>query len=146
MTVTVKSIDNSANITSEFFHEIRAYLQCGFDPRGMIQYYGITRDPQTNDYMIVSEFANNGNLQTYLRHNYHLLNWEKPIVMCEVATGIPPFSNRAHDYNLAVGICDGIRPPFTERTPKSFTTLVERCWDSDPTHRPDVQQITEMLF
>ncbi|CAG8500443.1 15211_t:CDS:2 [Dentiscutata heterogama] len=56
--------------------QIRAYLQCNYDPRGMIRYYGITRDPQTNDYMVVSEFAN-GNLQTYLRRNYHLLNWEK---------------------------------------------------------------------
>ncbi|CAG8636433.1 14083_t:CDS:2 [Dentiscutata erythropus] len=115
--------------------QIRAYLQCNYDPRGMIRYYGITRDPQTNDYMVVSEFAN-GNLQTYLR----------PIVMCEVATGIPPFSNRPHNYDLAIGICDGIRPPFIEGTPKSFTTLVERCWDSDPMNRPSAKHITEMLF
>lgn len=68
------------------------------------------------------------------------------IVMWEVASGIPPFSSKAHDYNMAVAICSGARPPLLEGTPKSFSTLMERCWDPDPANRPNINEITGMLF
>ena len=37
------------------------------------------------------------------------------MVMYFVATGRRPFSNRAHDQNLALSICNGIRPEITEK-------------------------------
>ena len=60
----------------------------------MIQYYGITRDPQTNDYIVVSEFATKGNLLTYLRLNYHLLNWEKRLCLLLKINGSSRYSFR----------------------------------------------------
>ncbi|CAG8662442.1 2685_t:CDS:2, partial [Acaulospora colombiana] len=67
MIVTVKSIDNSANMTGEFFHE----------------------DPQTQDYMIVSEYANNGNLRSFLVQNNRKLNWERRLrILLKIAMAL----------------------------------------------------------
>ena len=32
-----------------------------------IQFYGITQDPETHSYMMVLEYANDGNLREYLK-------------------------------------------------------------------------------
>ncbi|CAI2166981.1 9112_t:CDS:2 [Funneliformis geosporum] len=68
------------------------------------------------------------------------------MIMWEISSGMPLFSNRKHDTQLAIEICNGMRPKIVSGTPKSFSMLMERCWDSDPLLRPSVQEITAMLF
>src|SRR5207248_746904 len=68
------------------------------------------------------------------------------MIMWQVSSGIPPFSNKSHNLQLAIDICNGTRPKIVQKTPKSFSTLMERCWDADPTLRPSVREITAMLF
>jgi serine/threonine protein kinase len=43
----------------------------------IIKLYGITQKPETKDYMMVLEYAENGSLRSYLDQN--ALNWEKKI-------------------------------------------------------------------
>ncbi|CAG8659784.1 13594_t:CDS:2 [Acaulospora morrowiae] len=84
-----KSIDNSANMAGEFFHEIRTYLQSGAENRSMVRIYGITQDPQTQDYMIVSEYANHGNLRSFLVQNHRALNWERRLrILLKIAMAL----------------------------------------------------------
>ncbi|PKK55365.1 kinase-like protein, partial [Rhizophagus irregularis] len=40
------------------------------------------------------------------------------IVMWEFTSGIPPFNDKAHDLQLALGICKGERPEIIENTPQ----------------------------
>ena len=52
------------------------------------------------------------------------------MVMYSVATGRQPF---ADDQDLALSICNGIRPEITEKyAPKCFIDLMKRCWDPNP--------------
>src|SRR5438105_9899327 len=37
--------------------------------------YGVTQDPKTKEYMIVMQYANNGNLLSYLDQNINKLTW-----------------------------------------------------------------------
>src|SRR5581483_9167278 len=37
--------------------------------------YGVTQDPETNEYMIVMDYANNGSLLSYLDQNINKLTW-----------------------------------------------------------------------
>jgi serine/threonine protein kinase len=199
------------------------------DNDGMIKYFGISQDPITKDYILITEMATNGNLRNYLLQNNDSLNWEKKInillkisvalqdihstgfihrnlhggnilqddhdspkisdlllsnfidnnknqklygvlpyvapeilrgeefttasdvysfsmIMWQISAGIPPFSNKPHNNQLAIDICNGTRPKIVPKTPKSFSMLMERCWDADPLLRPSVQEITAMLF
>ncbi|CAG8557509.1 318_t:CDS:2 [Diversispora eburnea] len=42
----------------------------------IIQCYGITRDPNTDDNIMVMEFAEDGSLHMDLRRNFDKINWQ----------------------------------------------------------------------
>ena len=45
-----------------------------YDDR-FLKLYGVTQDPETEDYMIVMQYANNGSLSSYLSQNINTLTW-----------------------------------------------------------------------
>ncbi|GBB84027.1 hypothetical protein RclHR1_10680001 [Rhizophagus clarus] len=61
--VVLKSLNNSSDINIEFLNEIKSQLHIYF--WNIISYYGITRDPNTKDYMMVLEYCTDGNLRNY---------------------------------------------------------------------------------
>src|SRR5438045_3742752 len=68
------------------------------------------------------------------------------MVMYFVATERQPFADRAHDHDLALSICNGIRPEITEKdAPKCYIDLVKKCWDPDPNNRPNVTEIKKSI-
>src|SRR5215469_16487177 len=46
---------------------------------GVIEFYGITQDPETENYIMVLDYAKNGSLRNYLDKNYHELSWNNKI-------------------------------------------------------------------
>uniref|UniRef100_U9TLT7 Protein kinase domain-containing protein n=1 Tax=Rhizophagus irregularis (strain DAOM 181602 / DAOM 197198 / MUCL 43194) TaxID=747089 RepID=U9TLT7_RHIID len=69
------------------------------------------------------------------------------MIMYFVATGKQPFSDRAHDKLLALDICNGIRPEINEpEAPKCYIDLMKKCWNSNPTNRPNVFKIEEFIW
>ncbi|RIA86973.1 kinase-like domain-containing protein [Glomus cerebriforme] len=67
------------------------------------------------------------------------------MIMWEFTSGIPPYSNKAHDYQLVLDICKGVRPEIIENTPKCYVDLMEKCWDSDPSKRPTIIILENIL-
>ncbi|GES75076.1 kinase-like domain-containing protein [Rhizophagus clarus] len=52
--------------------------------------------------------------------------------------GEPPFFNCEHNYDLAKNIVNGIRPKIVPGTPLEYKNLVMKCWDTDPSKRPNI--------
>ncbi|RGB26743.1 kinase-like domain-containing protein [Rhizophagus diaphanus] len=48
------------------------------------------------------------------------------MIMWELTSGIPPFSNRAHDLHLSLSICKD---------------LMKKCWNEDPLKRPSSREV-----
>jgi serine/threonine protein kinase len=67
------------------------------------------------------------------------------VVMTEVSSGKPPFYNRKHDPNLALEICNGLRPEFGKRTPEIYKKLAHRCMNANPNQRPKADELEEIL-
>src|SRR3954454_5907572 len=68
------------------------------------------------------------------------------MVMYFVATGRQPFADCAHDQDLALSICNGIRPDITEKeAPKCYIDLVKKCWDPNPDNRPNASEIENLI-
>ncbi|CAI9769782.1 unnamed protein product [Fraxinus pennsylvanica] len=68
------------------------------------------------------------------------------VVLWELLTGKLP-----HEYltplQAAVGVVQkGLRPTIPKHTHPKFAELLERCWQQDPTLRPDFSEITELLL
>jgi serine/threonine protein kinase len=45
----------------------------------IIKFYGITQDPETENYIMVLDYAENGSLRNYLDTNYNELSWSNKI-------------------------------------------------------------------
>ncbi|EXX57726.1 Mkk2p [Rhizophagus irregularis DAOM 197198w] len=86
--VALKCLHNSQNITNEFLNEANAYSINIYNNR-ILKIYGISQNPDTNNYIIVLEYANGGNLNNYnstIIRNYH---WsEKWSVISNIAKGL----------------------------------------------------------
>jgi serine/threonine protein kinase len=55
----------------------------------VVRVYGITQDPETKDYMMVLQYAENGSLRNYLDKSYGRLTWEYKFVdLWFIASGL----------------------------------------------------------
>ena len=55
---------------------------------GVIKFYGITKDSNTNDFMMVMEYANNGNLRRKLNKDFNSLSSHKLYILYSIAKGL----------------------------------------------------------
>ncbi|CAI2183607.1 792_t:CDS:2, partial [Funneliformis geosporum] len=58
------------------------------------------------------------------------------MIMWECMTGRRPFWDCAHDTELILDICDGLRPPIGDiAAPEGYIELMKKCWDPNPNKR-----------
>ncbi|GBB88558.1 hypothetical protein RclHR1_01510009 [Rhizophagus clarus] len=88
MFVALKSLDHSKNITLKFMNEMIFHHNIDSSDN-IVKFYGITQDPQTYNYIMVMEYANDGSLREYLKTNFNKLNWESKITyLYDIITGL----------------------------------------------------------
>ncbi|RIB07065.1 kinase-like domain-containing protein [Gigaspora rosea] len=64
------------------------------------------------------------------------------IVAYELLSGLPPYYSISHDISLTIDICNGLRPNLdVVCVPQLLKTLIIKCWDDNPTLRPEAQEI-----
>jgi hypothetical protein len=66
--------------------------------------------------------------------------------MYEVISGLPPYHNLSHNENLAMKICQRLRPRFIIKVPQLIVYLIKRCLDADPFNRPRAEEIEDVLY
>ena len=67
------------------------------------------------------------------------------IIMYEVFSGLSPYHNVNHDYDLALKICQGLRPRLDIKVPQLFVHLIKRCLDANQLNRPTAGEIQNIL-
>lgn len=72
------------------------------------------------------------------------------IVLWELMTRLTPYqgqirSGAANAIKAIQDICNGMRPRIPDRCPTRIASLMQRCWSTDPSQRPDFQYIVEEL-
>jgi serine/threonine protein kinase len=68
------------------------------------------------------------------------------IIMYELISGLPPYHDVSHNKNLAIKICQGLRPRFKIKVPQLIVHLIKRCLDANPLDRPTANEIEEILY
>src|SRR5688572_835868 len=68
------------------------------------------------------------------------------VLMSVISTGQQPFNNLAHDEYLAMNICKGVRPGFSNNTPKLYIELAFKCMNANPDKRPTAKKIYEIIY
>src|SRR5438067_46989 len=55
----------------------------------VVNCFGISKDPVTNNFIMVLEYANNGSLRQHLNNQFNLLNWvNKLIILYTIARNL----------------------------------------------------------
>ena len=67
------------------------------------------------------------------------------MIMWELISGISPFNNEVHNFQLSLDICKGKRPKIIENVPKCYINLMKKCWDMDSLKRPTVLEIKKII-
>ncbi|CAI2186426.1 18416_t:CDS:2 [Funneliformis geosporum] len=64
------------------------------------------------------------------------------MIMWEYMTGRRPFWVRAHDIELIIDTCDGLRPPIVDIVAiEGYIEIMKECWNPDPSKRPTAKII-----
>ncbi|RHZ43516.1 hypothetical protein Glove_1033g18 [Diversispora epigaea] len=232
--VALKKFDNFVNF-DDVLNEMEIHLKTWSVYSPSIRFYGITQDPETHSYMMVLQYAKDGNLRQYLKNNFNNINWKQKlhnlwqlslglmkiheldivhqdfhpgnillpdfesdlrisdfglskligtnpnnpekknifgvlpyiapevlsgereytkaadvyscgIIAYEMVTGFPPYPDIPHDNDLALKICNGLRPKIPFHTPKLITRIIMRCWDARVTYRPTFKELEDKLW
>ncbi|GBB85507.1 hypothetical protein RclHR1_01200021 [Rhizophagus clarus] len=67
------------------------------------------------------------------------------MIMWEFTSGVPPFSDVAHDFQLSISICRGERPKIIENIPQCYIELMKKCWNEDPFKRPSAPEVKGII-
>ncbi|CAB4433015.1 unnamed protein product [Rhizophagus irregularis] len=228
MEVALKRLNGSQNMSADYLNELKTHWKFNCKQSTSLKFYGMTKDPETEEFMMIMKFTNEGSLRNILSSNFKNILWNKKlwylyaaawelkdlhslgyfhkdfhsgnmlssydgfyisdfglsgptneqksdnkivgvlpyiapevlngepytlssdiysfgVVMAEVSSGKPPFYKRKHDNNLALEICNGLRPKFGKGTPEIYKKLSYRCMNADSNQRPTVNELYEIL-
>ncbi|UZO25551.1 uncharacterized protein OCT59_017816 [Rhizophagus irregularis] len=78
--VALKRLNGSENMSAEYLNEIKILWDlCQIVDAGL-SFYGMTKDPETEELIIISEYADKGNLRSVLLHNFNNTLWEDKLL------------------------------------------------------------------
>ncbi|RHZ85145.1 hypothetical protein Glove_71g80 [Diversispora epigaea] len=137
--VVLKRVDDIEDIIENFLNEMAILLRTNGNMLSTTL-YGITKDPETHKYLMVLKYLKGGEEYTKAADVYSFA-----IIAYEIITGFQPYSDVAHDNDLALKICNGLRPKIPFHTPKLITQVIMRCWDARTTHRPTFGELHKEL-
>ncbi|UZO13099.1 uncharacterized protein OCT59_004605 [Rhizophagus irregularis] len=77
--VALKCLHNSQDITADFLKEVESNIlvyesKCNY----IVRCFGITKDPKTNNFMMVMDLKN-GNLRQHLNNNFISMDWKRKL-------------------------------------------------------------------
>ncbi|GBC20406.2 kinase-like domain-containing protein [Rhizophagus irregularis DAOM 181602=DAOM 197198] len=149
----LKIFKNSQDISKYFLNELKSNYHC-YDI-DLIKTYGFTKDPQLDIYILVMDYAPEGDLHKYLQKNFREIKWKDKLNFLEIIiNGLyniheENFIHRDfHSGNVLPGliykIIDGVRPEITKDTSECYADLMKSCWDPDPKKRPSINEIDDI--
>ncbi|UZO03117.1 uncharacterized protein OCT59_023530 [Rhizophagus irregularis] len=114
----LKRFKNSRDVSRYFLDELKSNYHCYY--RYLIKTYGFTKDPQSDIYILVMQYAPEGDLHKYLQKNFREIKWINKLYFLEY---------------IIIGLTD------IHNTPESYADLMKSCWDPDPKKRPSIKEI-----
>ncbi|CAG8455775.1 2180_t:CDS:2 [Ambispora leptoticha] len=154
--VALKSLNSEMESHQAFIEEVRSHYNAHNDSFATTSFpmYGLSRDPNTQKYLIIMPFIENGNLRSYIHENFHVLNWEfKLQLLYSIAYQLSCIHSRQlvhrdlHGGNVLVKIEEGKGSAeitdfgLCRSADEEYVNLAKRCLDADPEKRPGTWEI-----
>ncbi|CAB4442853.1 unnamed protein product [Rhizophagus irregularis] len=149
----LKTFFNLDDVTAkEIVHELKLQRDIQFHDN-IIKFYGIAKfDPenqnsQSNDYLLVMEYADSGSLKNYLKGNFKSLTWnDKYNFAYQLSCAVSCLHNEGIMHrDLHSEISQGLREEPVSDTPENYVEIYTECWNGEPDKRPTINQVVERL-
>ncbi|RIA92167.1 kinase-like domain-containing protein [Glomus cerebriforme] len=86
--VAIKRFPSLQVFEKYFLKELNSHHEYNCN-ENIIICYGVTMDPKTNDYMLVMQFADGGNLHDYLKNDFSNITWmERLSILIQISRGL----------------------------------------------------------
>ncbi|GET02601.1 kinase-like domain-containing protein [Rhizophagus clarus] len=116
--VALKCLHNSQDITAEFLNEVESNISAYNPASGfVVRCFGITKDPKTNNFMMVMELQERS-LRQYLNINFNSLSWHYKLeLLYDVSRGLTDIHNSGlihRDFHCGNLLNNGITACITD--------------------------------
>ncbi|UZO26197.1 uncharacterized protein OCT59_018440 [Rhizophagus irregularis] len=109
-TIALKKLNNSKDITPKDLNELKIFYDYhsrsseifgineyfNFHNVCIINYYGITQDPTTKDFMIIMDYYSSGDLRHYITKHFYYSWYKRLIMLISILSGL----KYIHDANI----------------------------------------------
>ncbi|GBC09842.1 hypothetical protein RclHR1_09150013 [Rhizophagus clarus] len=93
--VALKVLESSCYNISGFLQEVQSYYKIGFSHK-ITKLYGISKDPYTQNYILVLEYVNHGSLRSFLdKYNKYLITTYKIQILKNIAEGLEEIHSKS---------------------------------------------------
>ncbi|GBC02776.1 hypothetical protein RclHR1_04810007 [Rhizophagus clarus] len=79
--VALKRLNESQNMSAEYLNEIKTHWKLNKLYRNLLKFYGMTRDPETKEFVMITQFAEKGNLRSFLSNNFNNILWKDKLYL-----------------------------------------------------------------
>ncbi|CAB4437987.1 unnamed protein product [Rhizophagus irregularis] len=78
--VALKRLNGSQNVSADFLNELKTHWKLNCLQDSSLKFYGITKDPETEEIIMVMQYAGDGNLRNVLSSNFNNIYWIEKII------------------------------------------------------------------
>ncbi|CAB4443324.1 unnamed protein product [Rhizophagus irregularis] len=79
--VALKKLNESQNISVDYLNEIKTLWNIYFNDTTYLRFYGITKDKNTKEFMMIIQLANQGNLRCVLSSKFNNILWKYKLLV-----------------------------------------------------------------
>uniref|UniRef100_U9T1A4 Protein kinase domain-containing protein n=1 Tax=Rhizophagus irregularis (strain DAOM 181602 / DAOM 197198 / MUCL 43194) TaxID=747089 RepID=U9T1A4_RHIID len=116
-TVILKKFNNSQGISKYFLNELKSNQYCYQVKHHIVKTYGFTKDPKFGDYILVMQYASEGDLHNILREKFTEITWDKQklAILWQISEGLETIHNSEfihrdfHSGNILSNLSNGKR-------------------------------------
>ncbi|EXX53985.1 Dbf20p [Rhizophagus irregularis DAOM 197198w] len=77
--VALKRLNGSQNMSAEYLNELKIHWKFTVLSDFLLKFYGITKDPETEEFLMILDVAQKGNLRSFLSSNFNKILWNHKI-------------------------------------------------------------------
>ncbi|GES80860.1 kinase-like domain-containing protein [Rhizophagus clarus] len=125
--VALKRLNGAETITNESLNEIKIHWDLYSKSNTFLEFYGITKDPETKEFMMIIQFANQGNLRYILSkychknvHSGNILQDDEDSYISNLESAGP--SNKQRTDNKIFGVLPYIAPEVLYGEPYTLSS------------------------
>ncbi|GBB84909.1 hypothetical protein RclHR1_01150013 [Rhizophagus clarus] len=74
--VALKRLEKSQNISVKYLNELKMHWKLNKFYDYLLRFYGMTKDPETKEFVMIVQFAEKGDLRSFLSNNFNKILWK----------------------------------------------------------------------